>query len=132
MALHAWDEAAHSFLTYYNATVLTLYGHLQGFLPRIDLENNRWLELWGMAILVGFSLTPWAFRNARWMRWLGFAVAGLTFLDGAGFIVAQILGGPLGSVRFVGVGPGVYTAPLLIVAASYLYWRLRKLSHDRQ
>jgi hypothetical protein len=26
-ALHVWDEAAHDFRSYYNATVLALYGH---------------------------------------------------------------------------------------------------------
>jgi hypothetical protein len=31
-ALHIWDEAAHDFVGYFNATVLTLYGHFSWFL----------------------------------------------------------------------------------------------------
>ncbi len=129
MALHAWDEATHSFLTYYNATVLTLYGHF-AFFPRIDLEYQNWVELWVLVIIAGLILTPWAFRNVRWMRWLGFATAALVLLVGAGFVAAQIYGGFLGSVQFDGAAPGVYTTPLLLVAGGYLYWRLRRCSRE--
>jgi len=128
LALHAWDEGAHSFLTYYNATMLTMYGHLQGYMPRMDLGQNEWVALWALVILAGLSLTPWAFRNVEWMRQVGKVVGGMVFLMGVAFLLTQLLGGTVGSVRFDGVGPGVYTAPLLVGTGGYLCWWLKKSS----
>jgi hypothetical protein len=128
LVLHAWDEQAHSFLLYYNATALTLYGHLRGYFPRIDLEYNEWLGWWVLVILAGLSLAPWAFRNSRWMRRLGVVVAISVFLFGAGFVFAQILDGTVGSVRFAGAAPGIYSAPLLLAAAGLLFWRIKESS----
>jgi hypothetical protein len=130
LALHVWDEVAHDFLGYYNATVLTLYGHFSWF-PRIDVTFRRWLIGLIVAILISTALTPFAFRNARWLRPVAYLVAIVYFLNGLGHVTAQILGGTVPSVRFDGASPGIYTAPLLLAASAYLFWRLYKTSPQR-
>jgi hypothetical protein len=124
-ALHVWDEAVHDFLSYYNATALTLYGHFSWF-PRLDMTFGEWITGALVAIVICFALTPFAFRNARWLRPLAYLFALLLFLSGTGHLLAQILGGTVPSVHFEGTSPGLYTAPLLLAASGYLFWRLRR------
>jgi hypothetical protein len=124
-ALHVWDEAAHDFLGYYNATVLTLYGHFSWF-PRVDMTFRQWLTGLLVALVFCGALTPLAFKNVRWLRRLAYLLALIQFLDGLGHISAQILGGTVPSVRFDGACPGIYTAPLLLAASAYLFVCLRK------
>jgi len=124
-ALHVWDEAAHDFLSYYNSTVLALYGHFSWF-PRMDLHFRSWLAALLVVNLVLLALTPWAYRNAGWLRPLAYAFAGIQLLNGTGHILAAIWGRTVPSVHFEGLAPGVYTAPLLIVLAAYLILAVRK------
>lgn len=123
--LHIWDEAAHDFLSYFNATALTLYGHFSWF-PRIDMQFRTWLAALIVVNVLLLLLTPFAHRNAPWMWPLGFAFAAIEFLDGIGHIAATIRGGTVGSVQFPSVSPGFYSAPLLLLASGYLFWSLRR------
>jgi len=123
-ALHIWDEAAHDFLSYYNATVLTLYGRFSWF-PRTDMTFRQWLTGLLVAITIFLALTPFALRNARWLRPFAYLFAGIQFANGAGHILTTIWGGTVPSVRFEGAGPGFYTAPLLLLSSAGLFWRLR-------
>jgi hypothetical protein len=122
-ALHTWDEAAHDFLTYFNATVLALYGHFSWF-PRMDMEFGSWLVRLVVANLLLLGLTPWAYRNAGWLRPLAYLFAGVQFLKGTGHLVAALLGHTVPSVHFAGPAPGVYTAPLLLILSAYLFGSL--------
>jgi hypothetical protein len=122
-AMHVWDEAAHDFLSYYNSTVLALYGHFSWF-PRMDMQFRTWLAALLVANLVLLVLTPWAYRNARWL--LAYVFAGIQLLNGTGHILAAIRGRTVPSVQFEGPAPGVYTAPLLVALAAYLFRALRK------
>jgi len=124
-AMHAWDEAAHDFLGYYDSTVLALYGHFSWF-PRMDMQFRTWLAALLVANLVLLVLTPWAYRNARRLRPLAYVFAGIQLLNGTGHILAAIRGRTVPSPQFEGPAPGVYTAPLLIVLAANLIWALRK------
>jgi hypothetical protein len=124
-ALHVWDEAVHDFLSYYNATVLTLYGHFS-WLPRMDMTYREWLFRLIVAVVVCTALTPFAFRNACWLRPLAYLFALVHFLNGMGHTIAEIRGRTVGSVHFEGIAPGFYTAPLLLAASAYLFWRLRQ------
>jgi hypothetical protein len=123
-AAHVWDEAAHDFLSYYNATVLALYGHFSWF-PRMDMQFRTWLTTLVVANLALLVLTPWAYRNARWLLPLAYVFAAVQLLNGTGHIVAAIRGRTVPSVHFEGPAPGVYTAPLLVILAAYLIWSLR-------
>lgn len=122
-AVHIWDEAAHDFLSYYNATVLALYGHFSWF-PRMDMRFRTWLTALLVVNVALLALTPWAYRNARWLRPAAYAFAGIQLLYGAGNILAAIRGRTVPSVHFEGAAPGVYTAPLLVILAAYLIWSL--------
>jgi hypothetical protein len=124
-ALHVWDEAAHDFLSYFNATALTLYGHFSWF-PRMDMTFRQWLVGLLVAIAICAALTPFAYKNARWLRPLAYLFALIQLLHGLGNLSAQILGGTVPSVRFDGPSPGIYTAPLLLAAAAYLFVRVRQ------
>jgi hypothetical protein len=123
-ALHVWDQAAHDFLGYYNATVLTLYGHFSWF-PRMDMTFREWLTGLLVALLVCLCLAPFAFRNPGWLRPIAYLFAGIQFATGGGLILTTMLGGTVPSVRFEGVGPGFYSSPLLLLCSVYLFWRLR-------
>lgn len=123
--LNVSDEAAHGFLSYYNATVLTLYGHFSWF-PRMDLEFRGWLIGLVVAVAVCTGLTPFALRNVKWLRPLGYFYAGVQFLNGMMLVWAQIYGGTVPSVRFEGVAPGFYTSPLSLAGSVYLFWSLHR------
>ena len=126
-ALHVWDEAAHNFLEAYNATILTLAAHFWWF-PRVVWPYREWLIGLLVGVAVCFALTPFAFRGSRWMRPLAYLYAAIHFFNGMGHILATILGQTVPSVRFTGVAPGFYTAPLLLLASAYLFWSLRQTS----
>ncbi len=128
--LNIGDEAAHNFLDYYNATVLTLYGHFSWF-PRIDLTYPEWLIGSGLAAAICGALTPFAFRNANWLRPLAYLFAFLQLLNAMGISLSEIVGGTVPSVRFDGIAPGLYTAPLLLAASAYLLWRLRETRYSK-
>jgi len=124
-ALHIWDEAAHDFVGYFNATVLTLYGHFSWF-PRIDMTFREWLTGLLIALMFCLALAPFAFGNSGWLRPLAYLFAGIQFANGGGHILTTLHGGTVPSVRFEGAGPGFYTAPLLLLSSAYLFWRLRR------
>jgi hypothetical protein len=124
---HIWDEAAHGFLEYYNATVLTLWAHFPRF-PKIDMEFRPWvLGVSGVTVVL-LLLTPFAYRNARWMRPFAYLFAGIQLLNGLAHVVFTILGHTVPSVVFEGPAPGFYSAPLLLVFSAFLFWRLRQSS----
>jgi hypothetical protein len=123
--LHIWDEAAHDFLRYYNATALTIWAHFS-WLPRMDMEFRPWLFGVSGVTIVFLLLTPFAYRNARWIRALGYLFAGAGLAGGLGHILATILGHTVPSVAFDGPAPGFYTAPLLVVFSLFLFWSLKK------
>jgi hypothetical protein len=57
---------------------------------------------------------------------LAYLFAGIHFMNGMGHTLAQIFGRTVPSVRFEGVAPGSYTAPLLLISSAYLFWSLRR------
>jgi hypothetical protein len=123
-ALHIWEEVAHDFIGYYNATVLTLYSHFSWF-PRIDVGFRPWLTTLILANLLLFTLTPLAFRGVPWLRPLGYALTGLGLATGAGHLLVTIRGRTVNSAIFERVSPGFYTALLMLLSAIYLFWSLR-------
>jgi hypothetical protein len=124
-AFHVWDLWEHDFLSYYNATVLTLYGHFCWF-PRIDITYRGWLLGMVLPIALCMALTPYAFRNANWLRPLAYLFALVQFLNAIGIAISELRGSTVPSVRFEGIAPGLYTAPLLLATSTYLFWRLRR------
>jgi hypothetical protein len=125
LGLHTWDEAAHELISFYNATILTLYGEHPSF-PRIDLGFHTWLVLAIAANLFLLVLAPLAYRNRRSIRPFAYFITIAATLDALGLILLSIRGRTVSSVHFRGVAPGAYTAPLLLAAAIYLFWSLQK------
>jgi hypothetical protein len=131
MALHTWDAAVHDFIGYYNATVLALYGHFDGF-PKLDVSFRSWLAVMTLINLILFAFTPLAFRNARWLRPLAYFAAGLGLASGIGHALVTLRGSTVPSVLVEGVSPGFYSSLLLFVSAGYLLWGLRKSSAGKR
>jgi hypothetical protein len=118
------DDALHDFVGYYNATVLTLYGHFSWF-PRVDLSFREWLIGAILAEAILLLLVPLAFRNSRFLRPIAYIFSTIMLLDGFGSILATARGRTVPSVHFAGMAPGSYSSPLLLVASIYLLRRLR-------
>jgi len=131
LALHVTDEALTGFLSIYNPTVRALRAQL-GFWPMPTFTFAAWISGLSVLIVVMLALSPFAFRNARWLRPLFYAcvvVAGL--LNALGHTVATILGHTVPSVRFARPAPGFYSSPLLFAAACWLLFELRRTAADR-
>jgi len=121
---HVADEALTGFLPVYNATVIVLRNEYAWF-PMPTFEYRDWLIGLIVANVVFLLLTPFAFRNARWMRPLAYFFAGVHLLNGMGHTLATIFGQTVSSVHFPRPAPGFYSSPLLLAGSIYLLVRLR-------
>ncbi len=121
---HVADEALTGFLGVYNTTVLAVRAQLPWF-PMPTFEFREWLMGLIVANLVLLLLTPFAFRNARWLRPLAYFFAAVMLLNGMGHTIATIFGQTVSSVQFPRPAPGFYSSPLLLAGSIYLLIRLR-------
>jgi hypothetical protein len=120
---HVADEALTGFLPVYNATVLAVRREYAWF-PMPTFEYRDWLIGLIVANAVFLLLTPFAFRNAQWLRPLAYFFAGVHLLNGMGHTLATIFGQTVSSVHFPRPAPGFYSSPLLIAGSIYLLVRL--------
>jgi len=112
LAAHVVDEATHNFLSTYNPSVRAIRARFP-FLPLPTFTFRIWLALLITGILLLLCLSPLAFRGNSWLR-----------------IVSRLLGivvGVLNAALHIGSSlyfhrwmPGVYSSPLLLLAAIYL------------
>jgi hypothetical protein len=126
LALHVVDEALTGFLAVYNPTVLALRARL-GFWPMPTFDFREWLTGLILGIVLLAALTPFAFRNARWIRpifYVAAVVAGV--VNALGHTVATILGHTVSTVRFQRPAPGFYSSPLLLIVSIYALVQLRR------
>jgi hypothetical protein len=126
LAVHVTDEVLTGFLSVYNPTVLALRAKL-GFWPMPIFEFREWLTGLVLGTLLLLVLSPFAFRNARWIRpvfYLCVILAGL--LNALGHTVATILGHTVSTVRFARPAPGFYSSPLLVIVSVYALVQLRR------
>ncbi len=117
LALHVFDEAMTDFLSVYNPAVEAIRERLP-FLPLPIFTFATWLTGLIAAIATLLLLSPFAFRQARWMKLLSYPLAILMLLNGLGHVAGSFYLGRL--------MPGVYSAPLLLAASIYLLWSLRR------
>ena len=115
LALHVTDEATHNFLGTYNPSVLWIRARVP-FLPLPTFTFGVWLTLLITAICLLLCLSPLAFRQNRWLRRVAWPIG---ILVG----VLNALGHISGSIYFRRWMPGVYSAPVLLIAAIYLLMR---------
>jgi hypothetical protein len=112
LALHVADEASHDFLSWYNPRALRIRRALRGF--PIPPTFTFWPWLLGLiaGVLVLCGLTPFAYRGAGWLRPVAYVLAGIHIGNGLLHVGGSIL-----ARRPV---PGVWTAPVLLVAGLWL------------
>src|SRR5260370_22001342 len=87
-------------------------------------EFREWLTGLIVANVVLLLLTPFAFRNAWWLRPLAYVYAGVHLLNAMGHTVATIFGQTVSTIHFARPAPGFYSSPLLFPGTIYLFMRL--------
>jgi len=126
LAVHVTDEALTGFLAVYNPTVLALRAKL-GFWPMPTFEFREWITGLVAGILLLAVLSPFAFRNAGWIRPIFYFVAIVTgILNAFGHTLGTILGHTMSTVRFPRPAPGFYSSPLLLIVAINALVQLRR------
>lgn len=121
---HVADEALTGFLPIYNATVLVMRSRYNWF-PMPNFGFREWLTGLIMANIVLLLLTPFAFRNAWWLRPFAYFYAFVHLLNGTGHTLATIFGQTVSTIRFARPAPGFYSSPFLFAGSIYLLVRLR-------
>ena len=112
IALHVTDEAATDFLSVYNPAVRAIRARLP-LLPLPTFTFGVWLAGLAIAVALQLALSPLAFRGSRWIARIALPLSGLMFANGLVHIGGSFYLGRL--------APGVYSAPLLLVASAYLF-----------
>jgi len=129
LALHVTDEALTGFLSVYNPTVLALRARF-GFWPMPTFEFREWLTGLAIGVLFLASLSPFAFRNERWIRPLFYFCAVATgVMNALGHVIATIFGQTVSTVQFPRPAPGFYSSPLLLIVSVYALVQLRLTRH---
>jgi hypothetical protein len=127
---HVTDEALTGFLPVYNATVLAMRSQYKWF-PMPPFGFREWLTGLIIANIVLLLLTPFAFRNARWLRPLAYFFAFVHLLNGMGHTLATIFGQTVSTIHFARPAPGFYSSPFLFAGSIYLLIRLRATRQER-
>ena len=115
-ALHVADEAAHDFLGFWNPLVLSLRDRVPA-LPLPTFGFAMWLGGLIGAALVLLVLSWFVWRRAAWMRPVSYVLAVIMLGNGLIHIAGTVYRGQL--------VPGVYSSPLLLIAAGLLLAALR-------
>ncbi len=113
LGAHVIDEALTDFLSVYNPLVLSARTRL-GWFPMPTFTFATWLT--GLAALVAvlLVLSLFAYRGAAPLRVLAYPYGVIMLLNGLGHLTASVYFG-----RWM---PGTTTAPLLLIASSWLLW----------
>lgn len=109
--IHVVDETLTHFLSVYNPMVRAVRARFP-FLPLPLFTFRVWLTGLVVAVVVLTGLTPSAYRGAGWMRPVAFVFGIVMVGNGMLHLV--------GSIYLRKLMPGVYSAPLILVAAIYL------------
>ena len=112
VSIHVLDEATHDFLAFYNPNARAIRARFP-FLPFPIFTLESFLASLAIAIAIFLCLSPFAFRGMRWARILAVPIALL-----AG--VANAMGHTFSSIYYHRWMPGVYSSPLLMLAAIFL------------
>lgn len=126
LALHVTDEALTGFLRVYNPTVLAMRARF-GFWPMPTFTFGEWLTGLSLGILLLAGLSPYAFRNAGWIRPIFYFLAVVVgILNAVGHTLATIFGRTVSTVQFSRPAPGFISSPVLFAAAIFALIELRK------
>ena len=118
LALHVVDEALNDFLPLYNETV----EHVRAEHPRLPFPTftfQVWLGgLIGLVVVL-LSLSPLVFRGHRWLLAVAYFLGVVMIANAAGHAVGSLYWGIW--------APGVYSSPVLLVAAVALLITTRRV-----
>lgn len=115
--LHVADEAANDFLAFWNPLVESLRDRVP-VLPLPTFSFELWLGGLIGAVLILFALTWFVRCGAAWMRPVSYVLAVIMLGNGLVHIVGTVVEG-----RMV---PGVYSSPVLLLAAGLLFATARR------
>jgi hypothetical protein len=111
VAIHVLDEATHDFLAFYTPNARAIRARFP-FLPLPAFTFESWLTSLAIAIAIFLCLSPFAFRGMRWARIAAVPVSLVVgILNACGHMIA--------SVYYHRWMPGVYSSPLLLLAAVF-------------
>ena len=111
LAIHVIDEMATGFLPFYNSLVTSIKATSPGFpMPTISLPV--WLNGLGMVLVALLLSSPLVFEGKRYMRPIAYVFGTLMILNALAHIGASFYYGQ--------ASPGVWSSPLLLVAALFL------------
>lgn len=113
LALHVADEARHDFLSTYNPSVRAIRAKLP-FLPIPTFTFRIWLSLLIAGIFLLLCLSPLAFSGNHALRLIARVLAIVVGIFNA---VAHLAS----SAYLRRWMPGVYSSPVLLAAAIYLF-----------
>jgi hypothetical protein len=114
--LHVVDEASHQFLKWYNPNALRLRAYLRFPFPP---TFTFWPWFLGLALVTvaALLLTPLAFRRKQSLRLLAFVFSAINIVNGLMHIVV--------SASLQRLAPGVWSSPVLLAAAIWLFVEAR-------
>ena len=117
VALHVTEEALTDFLPFYNQTVLRIRETFE-FFPAPTFSFEVWIGGLIGAVILGFCLTPLINRNKKFMWFIMMIISILMVINGLIHIS--------GSVYYGRILPGMWSSPVLIAAALYVFYRAFK------
>ncbi|HSR53213.1 MAG TPA: hypothetical protein VLV83_20505 [Acidobacteriota bacterium] len=121
LAVHVADEAFTDFLPLYNSIVTGLRDSYS-FVPFPTFTFPIWLGGLIAGVLLLYALTPFAFAGRLGLRYLAYPLSVLMILNALGHTAASVyLGTP---------APGVYSSPLLLLAAVALLVTTRSITRS--
>jgi hypothetical protein len=117
-ALHVIDEAANDFHSGYNPNALAIRARFP-WLPIPVFTFGVWIAGLTVAVLALTALTPLVARGRRWIVPLAYLYALVHTANAIGHISASVAG------RWF--APGVYSSPVLLAAALWLFHETRQV-----
>lgn len=108
LALHVTDEALTGFLPVYNGIVEGIRAE-HPWVPLPTFTFPVWLSGLILGVLILLALTPLVSRGARWLR-VASVILGVVMTGNA-------LGHMGASLYWGTIAPGVYSSPVLLIAA---------------
>jgi hypothetical protein len=109
LALHVTDEAMTGFLAVYNPTIAAIRPRGWWFPP--TFQSDVWLAALILLVAVLLALSPFFFRNARWVRPIGYFFGVVNVSNALGHMTATIFGRTVAGVHFPRPMPGFYSSP---------------------
>ncbi len=121
LGLHVVDEAATDFLPFYNSLIESARD--QGlWVPFPTFTFPVWIGGLIFGVVALLALTPLVLRGYRWLRLLSYVLGVIMVVNALGHVSASIWLGDF--------APGVYSSPLLLIAALALLITAARSRHQ--